>query len=73
MNWINKLFGYTYLVNLNTGEIHDLKVGHKNCHTELIATDHRRYSTRKQVAKFMGRAGFNGCRWCMRKFDADKW
>jgi hypothetical protein len=73
MNWINKLFGYTYLVNLSTGEIHDLKVGHKNCHIELIAKDHKRYRTRKQVAKLMGKAGFNGCRWCMAKFDSDKW
>jgi hypothetical protein len=73
MNWINELFGYTYLVNLNTGEIHNLKAGHKNCHTELIPVEHRRLRTRKQVARLMGRAGFNGCRWCMAKFDSDKW
>ena len=33
---IKKFFGFKYLVNLNTKEIHDLNNNHKNCHVDLI-------------------------------------
>ena len=73
MNWINKLFGYVYLVNLHSGEIHNMLKEHKNCRIPFIKLDHRRIVTKKKALKMIATSRFNGCRWCMGEKDTDVW
>jgi hypothetical protein len=62
-------FGYNYLVNNNTKEIHNLKNLHHNCHTDLIAKHNRFYATKKNVDKLLSH--YDGCRWCMKDESKD--
>ena len=73
MEWLNELFGYVYLVNLHSGEIHNLRNEHRNCKLGFISLDHRRYVTKRKAMKLIASGGFNGCRWCMGEKDTDKW
>lgn len=63
---IKKFFGYNYLVNLNTLEIHDLNNPHTNCKTNLITN--KKMITKKQLNKYLAN-GYNGCRWCLKKHN----
>jgi hypothetical protein len=73
MDIINRIFGFTYLVNLRSGEIHNLKNKHKNCHINLIPTLHRWYVRKSKAIKLIQSGCYNGCRWCMGDLDSDKW
>jgi len=63
---IRRFFGYRYLVNLGSMEIHDLKNNHRNCHIPLITK--KRFITQKGLKKIL-LEGFNGCRFCMKEYD----
>lgn len=63
---IKKLFGYCYIVNLNTLEIHDSNNPHPNCKTNLMTN--KKMINKKQLNKYLA-DGSNGCRWCMPKYD----
>lgn len=65
---IKKLFGYTYLVNLNTKEIHNLNNVHENCKIDLIAN--KKMITEKQIQSYFNK-GYNGCRWCYKEFNVE--
>jgi hypothetical protein len=70
MNLFRKIFGYTYLVNLTSGEIHDTKVNHKNCHLELIKN--KKYLRKKEAISILNDTkNFDGCRWCMPKYNKE--
>jgi len=72
LSWLTKLrifFGYSYLVNTNTKEIHDLKTPHHNCHTELISKKNRFYATKKDVDDLS--SFYDACRWCMKEQSKD--
>jgi hypothetical protein len=81
MNFINRLLGKTFLVNVHTGEVHNLKNEKKNCGISLISRDHKKYVTKKKAIQLTKPSLdnpqeiflFNGCRWCMPKEDVDKW
>jgi hypothetical protein len=73
MEWLKVFFGYQYLVNLHSGEVHDLKNEHPNCRTYLISKDHKLYVKKAKAKRMMKTGSFNGCRWCMKKEDTDKW
>jgi hypothetical protein len=73
MKLFENFWGHQYLVNLHTGEVHDLKNTHKNCNLHLIASYHKKYVTKKKAMKMMKTGNINGCRWCMPKSDTDKW
>jgi hypothetical protein len=73
MNFINRLLGRTFLLNLHTGEVHNLKNEKKNCGISLISRDHKKYVTKKKAMEMIATKNFNGCRWCMSKEDTDKW
>ena len=73
MNLINKILGKTYLVNLHSGEIHNLKNEKKNCRIALISEHHKKYVTKKKAYEMMATKRFNGCRWCMKNENTDKW
>lgn len=63
------LFGYRYLANRNTKEIHNLRYLHHNCHTKLISRKSRMYLTTKEKDELITSTEYNGCRWCMKKVD----
>lgn len=63
---IKKFFGFKYLVNLNTKEIHDLNNNHKNCHVDLIKNT--KYIRKRKLEKYLN-DDFNGCRFCLKKHD----
>jgi len=63
-----KFFGYNMIVNEKSKEVHNLNTPHVNCHVNEI----RRYKLirSKDLLKYIGK-GYNGCRWCMSKYDDD--
>lgn len=66
--WIRKLFGYRYLINHSSREVHDLKNEHVNCHINLIVN--REFATPKRAMTIMAIVEeYNGCRWCNKKHD----
>lgn len=71
-----KLFGYDYLLNLNTGEVHNLNNKKFRCRIELIADKNKKFITKNMFSKKInttinGRS-VNGCRFCNPKTDSDK-
>ena len=69
MNWFQKLFGLTYLVNEHTKEIHNLENEKKNCSIGMIAKHNKRHITRTKAIKLILNGKYNGCRWCLKKYD----
>lgn len=74
MKWLMILFGYRYLVNTHTREVHDLKKETSMCRINLMSRSNKVYVTRKQLINMKNlRDKVNGCRWCMSSTDTDKW
>ena len=69
MKFLRLLFGYRYIYNQKSGEIHDYKNLTKNCHYGLIIN--KRFITEKSMKKLMQSTIANGCRWCMKEYDTD--
>lgn len=63
-----KFWGYVYLLNLNTGEVHDTENVKSRCHVNDISKKNKKYMTRKQFEKSLGtvinKKEVNGCRFC---------
>ena len=57
-------FGFGYLVNHRSREIHRLYFKHRNCHIDLIADKNSEYVTRSTAQKLIKTYKYNGCRWC---------
>lgn len=72
---LRKLFGYTYLLNLNTGEVHDTNNIKARCHVDSISKKNKKYLTKKQFEKAVGsvinKKDVNGCRFCNPKKNTD--
>ncbi len=67
-NWFQILFGYDYVANIRTKEIHKVDSGCR-CLKDF-ARHNQKFLTRKEAMKILkGDHGFNGCRWCMKEFD----
>lgn len=65
-----RLFGYKYLLNINTLEIHSLKNKTKACRIDMMAKHNKQYLTEKQMKKLLdGNSLHNGCRYCLRELD----
>ena len=65
-----RLFGYKYLLNLNTLEIHSLKLKTKACRIDMMADHNKKYLTAKQKNKLLeGNTLHNGCKYCMSEID----
>lgn len=62
-------FGYKYLVNNNTREIHNLQNPHHNCHIDLISKKNRFYVTKRRMNNLL--SSYDGCRWCMKDKSED--
>jgi hypothetical protein len=64
--FVTRLFGFKYVINRNTSEIHKLSNIKTNCHVELM--------TNKMMIKNSEewlKNGYNGCRWCYNEADND--
>lgn len=57
-------FGFGYLANHRSKEIHRLYFKHQNCHIELISDKNSEYITKRQAKRLIKKYGYNGCRWC---------
>ena len=68
MKFLRWLFGYRYVANMRSYEIHILNSTHPNCHLDLIAN--KRYLTKRGMRKYINQ-GFDGCRWCMKHLHTD--
>jgi len=62
-------FGWRYLANTKSKEIHDLKKSHQNCHLELISKKNSLYITERKKNLLL--QSYDGCRWCMKKDSKD--
>jgi hypothetical protein len=69
---VMRLFGFNYVVNLSTREVHDLRCcggRRQSCNPRLMT--HKVYVW-GFVARALYRFGFNGCYWCNRRHDTDR-
>lgn len=67
-----RLFGYKYVVNHRSKEIHDLTKEQKNCKLDLMAEDNKQYITKKKRDKlFNAEEPYNGCKWCLTEFNKE--
>ena len=73
MNWLRFLFGYVYLVNTHTREVHNLRRERGNCRIDLISPKNQKFVKRARAEKLIAGGNFNGCRWCMGESDTDTW
>lgn len=64
-NKILELFGYRYIYNKNTDEVHDVKNLHKNCQFKLMRNCY--YISKKTANFILSLSIENKCRWCMKK------
>ena len=59
--------GFRFVLNRNTGEIHDLRNEHKNCRIDMMRN--LRYIRKRTAVKLIKGGKANGCRWCLKKWD----
>ena len=71
--WWQCLIGRPYLLNTNSGEVHDLSRKSKHCWIRLMNPKNKRHLSEKQFRQALknGYQGkpVNGCRWCLKKHD----
>ena len=70
-------WGFPYLLNMRSLEVHDLRRQTKSCSIGMMARKNKRYLSQSQfevavtkgvkINGTMRRA--NGCRWCLKKHD----
>lgn len=63
-------FGFGYLVNHHTKEIHRLSEKHKNCKLEFISDHNSEHVTRRTAFRLIKKYKYNGCRWCWGSQDS---
>ena len=61
------LFGFHFVINRNTNEIHNLDYEHKNCRIGLMRN--AKYISWRKAVRLMKGKKANGCRFCLRKWD----
>lgn len=70
-------WGYPYILNKKSLEIHDLRQIKKSCSIRQMSEHNKRYLSQKQfeiaITKGLKIRGAirraNGCRWCLKKHD----
>lgn len=71
-----KVFKLDYLLNINTGEVHNLNNIKSRCKVNLIAEKNKKYITKKKFDKYLtgtiSGVSINGCRYCNNNSDTDK-
>ena len=67
-------WGYVYLLNTHTGEVHWLPGKTAQCGIDNMAAHNKRYLTRKgyhSALKSKNKIAVNGCVWCNKKDDLE--
>lgn len=57
-------FGFGYMVNHRSKEVHRMSMKHKNCQLDTISKNHSEYVTKSTAKRLIKKFGYNGCRWC---------
>ena len=75
--YLLKLLGYYYLVNKNTGEVHDLKNNKPRCGIDKMSSKNKKFLSTSEYTELMANGKFNnktvnGCRYCNPNADSDK-
>lgn len=68
-NKILEFFGYRYIYNKNTGEVHDAKNLHKNCQFHLMRNGY--YISKKTANFILALSAKDKCRWCIKDEKVD--
>jgi hypothetical protein len=68
---IRRLFGYNYILNKRTMEIHDLTNKVHNCGRLAISRRNRKWLTAAGAERMFATGDANGCRWCYETEDTD--
>jgi len=63
---VNLFFGYGYVANIGTGEIHRLKNKRTNCRIEMVT---KKMYVSKKIAFQLFKRGYNGCSKCWKETD----
>lgn len=63
---IRLFFGYRYVLNTKTQEVHNLKNIKTRCRIPLLVN--YKYLTKRQMLKAI-KSGANGCRFCCKELD----
>lgn len=63
-NKLMEFFGYEYVLNKKSGEIHNVKKLHKNCN--FASLRHGKYISSKKVKKLTQNNTSKFCFWCNR-------
>lgn len=73
VEWFYVFFGFPYLLNANTGEVHYLPNKTKHCWINLMNQANKVYLSKKQFNSLNGTVfngvAINGCKWCLKKHD----
>jgi len=65
-----RLFGYRYLINLRSKEIHKLNSVVDNCLINLMSKKNKKFIGERKLESYL-ESGYNGCRWCFKATDTD--
>lgn len=68
--WLN-LFGYKYVLNTRSREVHLLDSTNKACGIEKMADHNKMYISERKFQKMLKSGEVNGCRFCMKDKDND--
>jgi hypothetical protein len=61
-----------YLGNTNTKEIHDYEKKLNKCKLDKMKEEHKVWlKTESEVEYYCSDKGYNGCKWCLQKYDVD--
>lgn len=73
LNKLLSFFGYTYLMNKRTEEVHDLNNIKLNCGCDKMSKKNKKYITKRMYKKLKStpNSKVNGCRHCMPNEDTD--
>jgi len=65
--FFRELFGYKYILNERSREVHNPDHEHVNCHLDMIS--HKRYITKRRFNKLYKAGRVDGCRYCIPSKD----
>ena len=63
-------FGFGYVINHASREIHRLSRKHKNCLYNMM--DKKKYTTKEHAYYLIFSKGYNGCKWCFKEENTDE-
>jgi len=63
------IFGFGYVVNHNTKEIHDLSSKKTHCQLHLMSRKNKMYVSLRKALRLVNSDEYNGCYWCWNEKD----